>query len=100
MYLIGLPPTVLRYGTASHLARYEAEERVAGVMLRRMEFWLHGEGLDMKGFLELGDSYGMKASELMLHVVQGIESTIKLLKKESKFYLCRDKNAYQRYAAH
>lgn len=67
-------------------------------MLDRIKFWLKDEGLDMKGFLELGESYDMKGFELALDVVHEIEATIQQPKKDNKYYLYRGRDGNSIYA--
>ncbi|QDS69452.1 hypothetical protein FKW77_005635 [Venturia effusa] len=87
-------------GSPDELCGRKGKELVGAAMLDRIKIWLRDEGLDMKGFLELGESYDIKAFELVLYVVQGIEATLKLLKKDSKFYYYRGKDGKVAYAAH
>lgn len=79
------------------LARYEAEEKIAQVMYARVQAWLRKEGLNMERFLALDEAYEMNAFELLLCVMLEIESTIGLLKKDSKYYSHRGKDGEMRY---
>ncbi|KAE9974785.1 hypothetical protein BLS_002897 [Venturia inaequalis] len=85
-------------GGPDQLADREGKEIVVQAMLDRIKIWLKEEGLDMKAFLEVGEGYDMKAFELALFVVQGIETTVRQLKRDNKFYYYRGKDGKPAYA--